>query len=165
MKSDSTLIAPDHIDDPSTMGADTQVSWSICASIVQQWYTSTENSEGRTARNEPDGLYEVRVVHLETGRYLTDEGQPFEGEGSSSHCCEYEQAIERKNLILARLHFVRIKLTHRTTGESEEFTSRQMGVYLREKRRYRSWKSLRGLRRLFAREPDLNLYCPKLDPV
>ncbi len=110
-----------------------------------------------------DVPYELRLVHLETGRYLNDEGCQTESGDQCYPFPDREQALARAEELLERFPYASARLLNPATGKSEQFTSSKLGDYTREKRRYLAWQSLGFLRRRLEGEPELTIYDPARD--
>jgi hypothetical protein len=110
-----------------------------------------------------DVPYELRLVHLESGRYLNDEGFQTESGDQCYPFPDREQALVRNDELLDRFPYASARLLNPTTGVSEQFTSSKLGDYTREKRRYLYWQSLGFFRRLLDRKPELSIYDPTRD--
>lgn len=103
------------------------------------------------------------LVHIETGRYLDDEGH-YCGAGKYYEFDQVEAASARKDELLDRFPFACVYIGHPDDAQTTKFNSPKIGEFTKEKRRWMAWKSYGFFKRMLRSAPSLSVFDPAKDP-
>lgn len=124
---------------------------------------NNRRKKNRTDGKDVEGSVFLWLVHVETGRYLDDQGH-YSGADTHYEFSGADEAARRKDELLEEYPFARVHVGQPDDPEVAKFNSPKIGTFTKEKRRWKAWNSTGFIKRMLRPAPRLTVFDPAKDP-